>query len=324
MPAYNEINCKYYTVITELLNKSFEKELTLKDLRDIINDLGFYETNSLLIPPLISQNNDGYNLMINSKDKFTSILKNKPLKFITNLELSWIKSLLHDSKINLFLDEDDYFYIKKALSNIKPLYTPENIDYIRRKHEKIEYTNENFINIFKKLTNSLRLNKKIQIFLNNGKNKFMVIHKIEYSIEEDCFSLIGIKLENNKMISLERIALTQINKLKELNETYFRKNINEFVKQSKCKEPISFELHNIRSGFERVFMSIASFERITEFDDKKNICYVKLYYYKIDEDTIFDLLISFGPIIKILSPSNIVEEFKSRINNQFKLFENLS
>ena len=69
-------------------------------------------------------------------------------------------------------------------------------------------------------------------------------------------------------------------------------------------------------------MYLSPYERIAEFNEETQTCLVQLYYYPFDEEELIDMLISFGPIIKILSPTHIKERFKLRINQQFDLFAN--
>lgn len=324
MTPFSELYSKYYTLVSHILQLTHRKPLSLEDLRTYITEEGFLETPTALIPPLISQDEESYHLLLKEDDIFTSILKNKPPILLTQLEARFLKTLLDDPKLGLFLEDEDFYLLKKALSEFEPLYTREMISFARQNAQDNLYQESHYQKQFKALTLALQENKLIELKLHTPTESTLIMapYKIEYAIREDSFSLLAITLENEQLMNLKRIPLTSIQAIQVLHEAPDSSVLDTFAKSCKCKEPLVFEVNNMRSGFERTFMYLSPYERITQYNEAEDTCLVQLYYYPFDEATLIDMLISFGPIIKVVEPSHIRQCFKERIAKQAQLFAN--
>lgn len=324
MTPFSELYSKYYTLVSHILQLTHEKPLSLEDLRIYITKEGFLETPTALIPPLISQDEEGYHLLLKEETAFTSVLKNKPPIVLTQLETRFLKTLLEDPKLGLFLEDEDFYLLKKALSALEPLYTKDMISFARQNAQDSLYQEPHYQKRFKTLNLALQENKLVELMLDTPTDSTLIFapYKIEYAIREDSFSLLAITLENDKLLNLKRIPLTSIQSVQVLHEAPTYSTLEEFSKSCKCKEPLVFEVNSMRSGFERTFMYLSPYERITQYNESEDTCLVQLYYYPFDESALIDMLISFGPIIKVLAPSHIRQCFKERISKQAQLFAN--
>jgi len=75
------------------------------------------------------------------------------------------------------------------------------------------------------------------------------------------------------------------------------------------------ELKNERKALERVMLHFSHFEKETEKLD--NMHYrITVKYDKDDETEILIRILSFGPMIKVVSPNGFIEQLKNRINKQ--------
>lgn len=340
MTPFSELYGKYYTLVTHILQMAHQKPITLETIRDYIAKEGFLETPTALLPPLTAQDEEGYHLLLKDENTYCSVLKNAPKMPITHLEACWLKSLLDDPKLSLFLEEDDLYLLKKSLASFEPLYTKDMFCFARQNTHDTLYANSTYQKLFKTLTTALRENVFIKITFNlekpstidrsldtsvensNLTTLTVAPYKLEYAIREDCFNLLAIIIKDHVPTNLERIPLTAIHSIKTLQPAPVRSQLDAFAKSCKCKEPITFELSNQRSGFDRAFMYLSPYERITEFNEADGTCLVQLYYYPFDEATLMDMLISFGPIIKVLAPTHIRKCLKERIDAQARLFAN--
>ncbi len=325
MTPFSELYCKYYTLITQILSLAHNHSVELNTLRALISQNGFLESSTSLLPSLISQEEDGYHLLKKDAHGYHSILQNKPINFLTSLEASWLKTLLQDPKIHLFLEDEDYYTLKKALSSVPPLFSLDMLSFARQGNSISYEKDEAYQTLFKKLTAALQNENLLLLSLTKEETDTSLLvapYKIEYAIREDHFNLLGVVLEKGELSKLRRIPLTHIKEVVTKGCAPSRMVLNTFTQAYKCKEPIYFELNNMRSGFERAFMYLSPYERITEYNEETQTCFVQLYYYPFDEAQLIDMLISFGPIIKILGPKPIKACFKSRIDNQFNLFAN--
>ena len=325
MELFSELYGKYYTLIQRILTTAHQDGVTLNTIRTIVAEDGFLESPTSLVPPLTAQNKDSYHLLYKKEDRYYSALKNIPKPYFTHLEISWLKSLLNDPKMNLFFEDDELYFLKSTFKEVEPLFDPYIFGSVQGT-SNCDFTDEAYISKFKKICRAMRHQKLLCITYKNRDDEIVcntfALFKIEYQLNFDRFRLLALSINNNKMKQLESIDLSCIMQLEESTPAPSYEEVTSCVKASKAKEPIVFELSNERSGFDRVFMFFSNYERITEFNDDNNTCLVQLYYYPFDEAEIIRTLISFGPIIKVLSPSKIRSLIKKEIDKQYDLFAN--
>ena len=325
MSLFNELHSKYYTLIHYILTSLPNEGITLEDLRKVVTERGFLETPIHLIPLLTHQEDESYHLLRKEEKGYYSVLKNKPLAFLTYTQKAWLKTLTLDPKIQLFLDEDELYELKKVLRDVEPLFLPEVIHLVHQSSLDTDFTDKAYITFFRTISNSLHHNRYMKlIYLDENDTPVTVDiagYKLEYRITEDSFHLIGIIYTPHQTPHILRINLRSIQEVTVL-QTYFNpKEIEAAIEAYKCKEPLYFELSNARKGFERVFMHLSNYERMTEFNDATHTCFVQLFYYPFDEEELINILISFGPIIKVIRPASIRNKLIQRINTQRLLFK---
>ena len=68
---------------------------------------------------------------------------------LTNLEKSWLKALISDPKIRLFLDEEKISELKELLGVVEPLFDYSCFRYIDRYAESDDFTSEEYIKKFR-------------------------------------------------------------------------------------------------------------------------------------------------------------------------------
>lgn len=325
MSLFNELHSKYYTLVNYILTSIPDEGISLGMLRKAVTEKGFLETPTCLIPLLTAQDDEGYHLLCEKENAYYSVLKNKPITFLTETQKAWLKTLTLDSKIQLFLDEDELYELKKALRDVEPLFLPEMIHHVHQSSLSTNFFDKTYITIFRIISNSLHHNQYMKITYVDENDTLITVaiagYKLEYRLTQDSFHLIGLVDAPKQMSHILRINLNSIQEITVL-KTYFNpKEIEASIQAYKCKEPLYFELSNARKGFERVFMHLSNYERMTEFNDETHTCFVQLFYYPFDEEELINILISFGPIIKVISPTSIRNQLIQRINAQRLLFK---
>lgn len=324
MSLFNELHSKYYTLVNHILTSIPEEGISLGTLRKVVTEKGFLETPTCLIPLLTDQDDEGYHLLCEKENTYYSVLKNKPMTFLTQTQKAWLKTLTLDSKIQLFLDEDELYELKKSLRDIEPLFLPETIHHVHQSSLNTDFFDKTYVTLFRIISNSLHHNQYMKITYLDENDTLITVdiagYKLEYRITQDSFHLIGLIDAPTQTPHILRINLSSIQEIIVL-KTYFNpKEIEASVQAYKCEEPLYFELSNARKGFDRVFMHLSNYERITEFNDETHTCFVQLFYYPFDEEELINILISFGPVIKVISPASIRNKLIQRINTQRLLF----
>ena len=96
-------------------------------------------------------------------------------------------------------------------------------------------------------------------------------------------------------------------------------DIDKAAKKRSHTETAVIELTDQRNALERFMVQFASYDKHTRHDGDtdKYICSVS--YNSADETELLIRLLSFGPVIRVLSPDSLVTEMRRRINRQFEL-----
>ena len=101
MELFSEVYSCYYQVLRHLLSNC--NPLTIEEIRSQIHREGFEESLLSIIPKL---ENGDWNLFQKEGNLYLSRLKSDFLTPVSNLEKSYLKALLADSRISLFLNPE--------------------------------------------------------------------------------------------------------------------------------------------------------------------------------------------------------------------------
>lgn len=319
---YNEIYGLYYFMLERILSKAEKSPITLKEINRIVNQYGFSESGLYFTPDVISQKGDGYHLLQESNSAYSSILKSSPVRYMTQLQKSFIKSILADKKIALFLNEEMLHDLKEALADVPPLFQVDNILFRETAADSDNYSDPAYVNHFAKILNAIQSNKALIVCFNNsrGERKTMKLmpYKLEYGIRDDKFRLCGVSVYHEKGNSYVKLNLARILSITMPNQSYAL-DFEAFIAAKRKAEPIEIEVYNLRNGFERVFIGLSNYERVSSYDEETGKCIIRLYYGDDDEQELLIHLMSYGPAIKVLGPASFKEKFVERVRKQCEI-----
>jgi len=142
---FSEVYGTYYNVLAKLLEKAIDGVLTKESMNEIIRDNGFEES-ILTIPEALE--NQTWPLI---KDDFTTPLEHKPTMPLTTLQKRWLKTILQDPRIRLFLED-----APEGLAEAEPLFDPETVVYFDRFSDGDPYEDEGYIRNFRTVVEALR------------------------------------------------------------------------------------------------------------------------------------------------------------------------
>ena len=140
MELFSEIYNCYYQIIKSIVVNT--PAISADDLKIKINKLGYEESILYLIPKLTSNE---WNLFTMDDDIFISNISEDYYVPLTNLQKSYIKSLLLDEKIRLFLDDSQLEELNETFADCKPLFKPEDFYYYDRFEDKDDFSSPEFI-----------------------------------------------------------------------------------------------------------------------------------------------------------------------------------
>lgn len=321
---FSEIYSCYYNVITQILNASLKNPLSKDDITEIINNKAFSESNFYILPKLI----DGeWNLLNETDDckfhsKFNEIV-NRPM---TTLEKRWLKSILCDKRIRLFLQNEQIQFMKDSLEDVQPLFDVNDFFYYDNFSDGDDYEDENYINNFRILLNAQNNKLPIKIVFESGKGKWIsgnyIPYKLEYSSKDDKFrahvlKIISGKIVDTAVINIARISNVQPSKIESVPDI----NLNTVVKKYTNKHKVILRISQERNAVERCMLHFANFEKHTEYDEATDSYICSIYYNKCDETELLIHILSFGPVIKVLGPENFLKLVRERVKRQSKLMK---
>lgn len=296
---FSEVYGSYYNVVAEVLKKAVQGDLTEKDINDIVLKKAFGES-ILNIPAELK--NENWKL-INS-DMETPLL-NEPSMPLTLLQKQWLKALLSDPRIKLFSPSI------KGLEDVEPLYSQDDILYFDRYSDGDDFENPQYIKNFQTVLASLRQNKKLKMKYTGKQWKKKEYScspiKLEYSSKDDKFRLIAIAYKKQFILNLSRIENCEMTEF-EINEADFKKCKYE-------KVSLVIMLNDERNALERFMLHFSHFEKeAVKLGDRHYR--ITLKYDKDDETEMLIRILSFGPMIKVVSPNSFIEQLKNRIDKQ--------
>ena len=295
---FSEIYGSYYATVAEILSSAVTGTLTGARLSAIVQDKAFGE--SVLTIPEALRNGD-WKLLL---PDYTTPLKRIPSTPLTDIEKRWLKALLLDPRIRLFGPSE------AGLEDVEPLFSPDMFCFYDRYADGDDYTDENYISNFRKILDAVNGRRRVKIvFKSRFGNKLTVIcvpYKLEYSEKDDKFRLIAAGGRRMTTIKLSSIISCEV--LERCPDEEFR------IPQPKMKTLV-IELLDERNALERAMLHFSHLEKETERLDDRHYR-ISIRYQQDDETELVIRVLSFGPVIKVVSPDDFAEKVKERLYKQ--------
>ncbi len=295
---FHEIYGSYYRVVASILAKAVNGNLTDAQLSDIVREQAFAE--SVLTIPAALQSETWPLLTADRKTP----LHGAPDMPLTTLEKRWLKSLLQDPRIRLFSPSTE------GLEDVEPLYAPDVFVYYDQYDNGDPYMDETYIAFFHTILTALREKRKLSILYRGGRGRYhektCIPHKLEYSLKDDKFRLVVSTPGSTYPINVARITACK------LLEPY---EPSESMPQKAKTETLVLELTDERNALERTMLEFSHFEKETE-RLQENRYRITLTYDRPDETELLIRVLSYGPVLRVLSPKSFIHNLTERLERQ--------
>ena len=322
MEMFSEIYGCYFTVMARILEEA-QKGLSKKEIEELIENHGFYESTFHLLPTLFSGE---WNFLLEKDKKYYSKTSGNIKRPMSSLEKSWIKTLLLDSRINLFLEKEEVQTLEKTLKDVEPLYQQEDLHLPDQHLDGDSYSDERYILRFRKLLQGMQEEKALSIAYVGPKSsalneRIYYPYRLVYSTRDDKFRLqCGVYSKRSRALirttlNVERMVSVEIKE----NPYDVKEELNILFSKLQCKNPVILEISTKRNALERCMLQFSSFEKQTEYDPEKNTYTCRIWYDEADETELLIRILSFGPLVKVLGPKEFLEQIKRRIKRQMGL-----
>lgn len=304
---FHEIYGSYYQIVSLIIEEAVKKQhIALDDIYRIVGDYGFGES-FLHIPDALRSGE--WKLL--TEDGGTPI-QSTPHMPLTAMQKRWLKAILGDRRIGLFLAGVEERKLREQLEEADALYAQDAIVYFDRYADGDPYGDEayreNFRTILKALHDKRRL--KLQFTSQRGKRHTWraVPQRLEYSAKDDKFRLRIIGRFRPDTINVARISKC------ELLDAYCTSGIKDY---SDGEERVVLELVDERNALERAMLHFSNLKKETQrLDDRRYR--LMLHYYKEDETEILIRVMSFGPMIKVIAPASFAGQMRDRLKRQYQ------
>ena len=323
MTLFNEIYGAYFRIAARILAK---KSVTEQEISRIISQEGFRDS-VLFVPQKMIPQADGSDwglLKRNADGTFSPVSKHPPVKLLTNLQRRWLKAKLSDPRTALFLPDDVFAALSEALSDVTPLYHPAWFHYADRFSDGDPYTDPAYRSIFQTVLHALQTHSALDLDYTTSRgnriHRLFVPLRLEYSDKNDKFRMYGYGLTRSgnpkdAIVNLGRITAVTITAAPKIEIPC----LAQCFAARKCREPVTVRVTRERNGTERFLMEFASYEKRTDLDTKTGTLTVQLWYDKQDETELLIQLLSFGPVLEILSPPAFRAQAAARVAKQYAM-----
>lgn len=318
MELFSEIYSCYYQVLRHILCS--QSPLSIQEIQEQISKEGFGESLLSIIPKL----EDGtWNLFKKEGSLYLSRLSPSFLTPLSSLEQSYLKALLSDSRIRLFLDSSQWETLNDLLTDIPPLWQQEQFYYYDRFSDGDPYQDENYCHNFRTLLYGQKSGHYVDIDYNSPNGNRLHHHyipaRLEYSVKNDKFRLLALKPAKDGHLKLEILNLDRMKEV-QLTEKTFTKSfdINTIIRNSYYKEPLRLLIVNRRNALERAMLHFANYEKnTTRIDEDTYECLI--YYNQSMETELLIEVLSFGPMLTVLGNQRFLKNLKARLKKQYHL-----
>lgn len=294
---FSEIYSSYFNVVAAVLSEATQHTLTGAKLNEIVMEKAFAES-VLTIPAALKGK---WPLL---EDDLSTPVQHRPVMPLTLLQKRWMKALLQDRRIALFVPSS------AGLEDIEPLFNMDDVVWFDQYLDGDPYQDEKYIAVFRQILKAIKEQRRIRISYSGRKNAqhrtICIPYRLEYSEKDDKFRVLATGGRSGYTINLARIQDC------ELLEQVDPAGLTEPRRKLRS---LTFLLRDDRNALERVLLHFSHFEKETIRLGEREY-QVTLRYERDDETELLIRILSFGPMIKVISPDNFIDLVRERLMKQ--------
>ncbi|MGI5895870.1 MAG: WYL domain-containing protein [Oscillospiraceae bacterium] len=298
---FSEIYGSYYNVVAAILSEAVFGELTDGRINEIVREKAFGES-VLAIP--VSLRDGSWPLLTREN---TTPVEHIPSMPLTMMQKRWLKALLQDPRIRLFGPSE------KGLEDVAPLYAENTFCFFDRYSDGDPYDDPQYIAHFQTILTALREKRKLRIQFIGHRGTWhsweCILYKLEYSSKDDKFRVLTSSPRSTLTVNIARI------KSCELLDFW---TDEEYLPKVPIKKTLVLEIKDERNALERVMLHFSHLEKeaVRLGNDRYRLT---VRYDQEDETEMLIRVLSFGPMVRVLSPGSFINNVKERLNKQFEL-----
>lgn len=324
MEFFSEIYGSYYEIVAQILARANIDAVSKQEILDITERLGFAESGLTVPDKLFSGQWDFLNKT--ETGDYTSRLDHAPHMPLTLLQKRWLKTLLLDDRIRLFLNDAALTELTAALKDVTPLWSSEQFYYYDRYENGDNFSSEEYRQNFRLIVDAARAGYTVRFGYTSSKGKRGRVHclplKIEYSPKNDRFRLIALRCPFDKRSVIVCYRFDGIKNAR-ISDAYqddkaARISCETLMHESYDTEPVRLHIQNRRNALERAMLHFANYDKDTR-QLNENTWECCIYYDSSMETELLIEILSFGPVVKVVGPDSFVDLIRERLKKQMSL-----
>lgn len=334
MELFSEIYSCYYQVLRHILCR--QNAMSIQDICSQIKSEGFGESMISIIPKLES---GAWELFDRDGGLYLSKLSPSFAVPLSALEKSYLKALLSDPCMGLFLDQDQYENLNEMLASVKPLWRQEQFFYYDRFTDGDPYPTapaildtqsdagfETYRQNFRTLLKAQKHKTYVELDYTSPAGRrlhhYYVPARLEYSVKNNKFRLLALKKSGNGRMRLDILNIARIQSVRLTQKTLSSNiDLNTLIRKSYYKEPLTLQIANKRNALERAMLHFANYEKNTlKLDENTYECLI--YYNQSMETELLIEVMSFGPMLKVMGNEKFLKSLRTRLEKQYTLIYN--
>ena len=328
MEYFSEIYGCYYEIVTQILTRANIDAVSKQEILDITERLGFAESGLTVPDKLIS----GQWAFLDEAETgdYISRLDHAPHMPLTLLQKRWLKTMLLDKRIRLFLDDAALTELAASLKDITPLWNNDQFYYYDRYENGDDFSSEEYRHNFRLIADAARAGYAVRFDYTSSKGKHGRVHclplKIEYSSKNDRFRLFALRCPFDKR------SVTYCYRFDGIKNARISDAYQEDTAAAKAAlisretpihkiydtEPVCLHIQNRRNALERTMLHFANYDKDTrQLNEDTWEC--RIYYDSSMETELLIEILSFGPVVKVAGPDSFVNLIRERLKKQMSL-----
>jgi len=328
MEVFLELKSTFYKALEEIINIAYKKgEISQKEIYDILtkHNCNFPELEKRLFAKNKRYQKNIYVLKKQDEKVYSLRINSEILPYVTNLEIMWLKFIMSSRYASLFLEENTIKKIERLKSTMPQIdaniIVPKNYSKILSR-EDIKKLSPKIKMIIKSI-----LEKKLLIYTYKTRHGIIfkevkgIPVKIQYSLKDDMFYVIFYSVEQK---NFSKCIIQNLEGIRYDSDNFDREKIlkeyEEYLKNSRAKEPIVLEVENTRNALEKSFCIFSAFEKSARFLKEKNKHEIKIFYYNFEEAEIISRILYLGKNVVVTHPEHIREHIVARVKNALKIY----
>lgn len=335
---FDKLYSCYYLAVRRILEEAALSPVDSRRMEEICRACAFDES-ALSIVPELTRPDGAWSALLSAKrgGLFSSSLGSASLKPpLSRLQKAWLKAICSDPRFLLFFSEEERDRLSAALEEdgqVTELYKQEEFYYYDQFQDGDDYESVLYRRHFATILEGI-LNRQMLRLSYKGKRQLLDPMKVfpvslQYSAKDDKFRLLCIRRRSGRPGLGYTLNVSKILSCELCRETPPAGGIqaasappfsaasgsgSPFVR--KAEEPAVIEIDGRRNSLERCMLKFADYEKRTEYDEKRGVYICSICYDIQDETELIIDLLSFGPVIRVVSPERIVRQIRERVMRQ--------